>query len=255
MMIGTTTLAFSNPNGQLPRSTTQPISYFSRLLRNDHDRESQPRGSTLCIPKNPGSTKPRSNPHLCHDWIFSSASNVHVAIDHSIFKTYTPFKSYVLAVADHRRIPVEGIGSVDLELRRKKGARSCHAITLDHVLHVPDWICNVFSDVYFDGKNGGFEHTWISEGVQFKKRKGEGKLRNWGFTEEFCGLERLVLARKVKGRSPMMEDPQEVFSINVNWPQGQRDRWERFWDRKNGILMERDGNIGSRSRSLQALKP
>lgn len=86
------------------------------------------------------------------------------------------------------------------------------------------------------------------------KRKDEGKLRNWGFSEEFCGLEKLVLAKNVKGRSPMLEDPREVFSINLHWPQGQRDRWEAFWEGQNGIMMERDGNIGPRSRSSLTLK-
>ena len=58
------------------------------------------------------------------------------------------------------------------------------------------------------------------------KRNDEGKLRYWGFTEDFCGLERLVLAKEIGGRSPMLEDKdREVYSVNVSWPQGQRDRW------------------------------
>lgn len=94
------------------------------------------------------------------------------------------------------------------------------------------------------------------------KKKDEGQLRTWGFTEEFCGLDRLVLARSVKGRSPMLEDKErEVFSVNVKWPQGQRDRWEGFvgeWETKresqSGMLMKRDGNVGRRSQSELALK-
>jgi hypothetical protein len=122
-------------------------------------------------------------------------------------------------------------------------------------------MCNVFSDIYFEGGNGQFEHTWGREGVQFMKRKDEGKMRTWGFTEEFCGLDRLILARNMRGKSPMLEDPErEVFSVNVNWPQGQRDRWEVFLkeherrvEERQRMLMKRDGNIGLRSQSSPLL--
>jgi hypothetical protein len=123
-------------------------------------------------------------------------------------------------------------------------------------------MCNVFSDVYFDLRNGEFEHTWVTEGVQFMKKKDEGKLRTWGFTEEFCGLDKLVLARNVRGRSPMLEDVErEVFSVSVTWSQGQRDRWEAHVERDerraNGEaarLSEKDANVGRRSQTSLGLK-
>lgn len=215
------------------------------------------------MPIKPDSSKVllhNSNP--CYDWIFSSASNVHIAIDRSVFKTYTPFMTYVLAVSDHRQIPVKGIGSVDLDLRRKKGSRKCHTITLEHVLHAPSWMCNVFSDVYFEQGNGKFEYTWGKEGIQFMKRKDGGELRTWGFTEDFCGLERLELARDLKGTSPMLDDPdREVFSINVKWSQGQQDRWEVFVEEQERrredqkrMLVKRDGNVRQITESSMASK-
>jgi hypothetical protein len=87
-------------------------------------------------------------------------------------------------------------------------------------------------------------------------------LRTWGFTEEFCGLDRLMLARNVRGRSPMLEDPdREVFSINVKWPQGQMDRWEAFveelgrrHDNQKGMFLKRDANVGRQGNSSLALK-
>lgn len=161
----------------------------------------------------------------CHDWILSSASNAHIAIDRSAFKRYTPFKSYVLRVADQSPVKVRGIGTVDLKIRRQAGSKETNTITLENVLHVPKWICNVFSDVYFEPMND-FEHTWSDFGVSFLKKE-NGQLNYWGFTEGFLGLERLVLSKKTSGRSPMLEDRErEVFSINLTWPQGQRDKWE-----------------------------
>ena len=165
----------------------------------------------------------------CHDWIFSSASNVHIAVDRSAFKTYTSFKSYVLTVAGGLQVKVRGIGTVELKIRRQPGSKESHVITLGNVLHVPKWICNVFSDIYFD--INAFEHTWTDFGVSFL-RKEDGKLNYWGFTEGFLGLERLVLAKKLRGRSPMLEQyetqDREVFSVNLSWPQGQRDKWEAY---------------------------
>ena len=69
-----------------------------------------------------------------------------------------------------------------------------------------------------DSGNGEFEHTWGKEGVQFMKKKDGNKLRTSGFTEEFCGLDGLVLARSGRGRSPMLEDEErEVFAVTVKW--------------------------------------
>jgi hypothetical protein len=74
---------------------------------------------------------------LCHDWIFSSASNVRVAIDRSTFKTYSAFKSYVLTVPDGTPVKVRGIGTVELKIRRQPSNKESHYITLENVLHVP----------------------------------------------------------------------------------------------------------------------
>jgi hypothetical protein len=124
-------------------------------------------------------------------------------------------------------------------------------------------MCNIFSDVYFENVgHTEFEHTWGREGVQFMRRK-EAKWRSWGFTEDFCGLEKLVLSKPVMGRSPMLEDPQrEVFSVNVNWPMGQMDRWDGLVERlerrnhkdDDVRLVEKDGNVGKRSQSAPTLK-
>ncbi|RMZ90835.1 hypothetical protein DV736_g1940, partial [Chaetothyriales sp. CBS 134916] len=162
---------------------------------------------------------------LCYDWIFSSGSNVHVAIDRTAFKDYFPFKSYVLTVSEQRAVIVKGIGTVELEIRRRRGSKESHKIVLENVLHVPSWLCNIVSDVYFVPING-YDHEWTGFDVSFRHKSGD-KWRPWGYTENFCGLHRLVLSRRRRGRSPMLEDrDREVFSINVIWPQGQRDKWD-----------------------------
>ena len=204
-----------DPRGDLP-----PPMSFSRATDRNHEYR---RRSATTSEQPP---KPRRHRRPCHDWIFSSASNVHVAVDRSSFKEYTSFRSYVLAVADQREVYVRGVGTVELNIRSHPASQECHVIELENVLHVPSWICNIFSDVYFSPPTS-FEHTWTESGVCFMKRTEDGTLRSWGFTEEFCGLEKLALAKDHRGRSPMLEDKdREVFSINVSWPQGQADRFE-----------------------------
>ncbi|RMD43251.1 hypothetical protein DV735_g1841, partial [Chaetothyriales sp. CBS 134920] len=161
----------------------------------------------------------------CYDWIFSSASNVHVAIDRASFKDYFPFKSYVLTVAEQRAVVVKGIGTVELEIRRRRGSKESHTIMLENVLYIPSWLCNIVSDVFFVPIHA-YDHEWTGFDVSFRHKDGD-TWRPWGYTENFCGLHRLVLSRRPRGRSPMLEDrDREVFSINVIWPQSQRDKWD-----------------------------
>lgn len=161
--------------------------------------------------------------------MFSSATNVHVAIDKYWFKSFTPFDTYVLTIAGQQPVSIRGIGSVDLKVRCKPNGHQSRIIHLENVLYVPSWTCNIFSDVYFDpSPEYDFEHKWTQHGICFTKRT-NGKIKPWGYTETFCGLDRLVLSRKPHGRSPMLEDKdREVWSINFNWPQSQRDKWEEF---------------------------
>lgn len=169
----------------------------------------------------PPASYPKQKP--CYDWIFSSSSNAHVAVDRSSFKTYTPFRSYVLAVADQRQVTVKGISTVELRIRRQAGSKDAHKVVLENVLHVPSWICNILSDVHFKPARD-FEHSWSECGVSFQQCR-DGNWKSWGYTENFRGLDKIVLAKHNQGRSPMLDDKdREVFSINVTWPQHQQDK-------------------------------
>ncbi|OCT45635.1 hypothetical protein CLCR_01674 [Cladophialophora carrionii] len=201
-----------DPRGDLPPPTIQHSSYYYN--------QTHTRGTSF------GLLNKKPKKKQCYDWIFSTASNVHIAIDRTAFKTYAAFKSYVLTVSDQRQVPVRGIGTVELKLRREPGSRDNHTIILERVLHVPDWICNVFSDIYFLPASK-YEHTWTEFGVNFFVRDKE-ILKPWGYTENFCGLDRLVLSKNHQGRNPMLEDPdREVFSVSLTWPQSQKDKWDK----------------------------
>jgi hypothetical protein len=241
-----------DPRGDLPPPLIRPTSYISRSA--DTLREHRRRSAQAVS----AGQKSRKHRRACYDWIFSSASNVHIATDKTSFKTYTTFKSYVLTLGDQRQVPVLGIGTVVINIKRQPGSKDGHSVTLENVLHVPSWMCNVFSDIYFEPATA-FEHTWTDFGVTFMKKKDDGTLRYWGFTEDFCGLERLVLAKELHGRSPMLEDKdREIFSVNVTWPQGQRDQYAAYLQTEGGkqSKMEAkpkdiDGNAVRRSTQVE----
>lgn len=211
-------MSFEDPRGSLPPPAISLHPHPAKLQRNRRSFPQLPKPKTRQV-------RPRKPP--CYDWVFSSASDIHIAIDKYWFKTFTPFDTYVLTVAGQKQISVRGVGSVELKIRCKPNSHQSRIITLETVLYVPGWFCNVFSDVYFKPNlqlNEVFEHKWSQPGVCFNKRS-NGKSKPWGYTEDFCGLDRLVLSRKPQGRSPMLEDPdREVWSINLNWPQSQRDK-------------------------------
>lgn len=207
-----------NPRGDLPLATITPSSYYSKsessLLGLKHRRI-----TSYAVPFK------KTKKLQCHDWIFSTASNTHVAIDRASFKTYVSFASYVLTVSDQRQVVVRGIGSVEIKIRRAAGSKESHTIQLENVLHVPDWLCNIFSDIFFTPEKD-YEHTWTQFGVNFFKKE-DVYFRPWGYTENFCGLDRLVLSKYPQGRSPMLEDPdREIFSISLQFPQSQQDKWD-----------------------------
>lgn len=209
-------------DGDLPLTILQPSSYLSNRKCERRPRDKHRRNIYYYDHYNQISCAKR---RPCYDWIFSGASNVHVATDRISFKTYTEFKTYVLTIGEHRRVPVKGIGTVELRIRCQPGSKDWHTTTLDNVLHVPSWLCNIFSDIHFMPLQA-WEHEWGDLGVRFLRREG-GVLRSWGFTESFRGLDKLVLAKTRQGRSPMLEDKdREIFSISVTWPQNEKDRWE-----------------------------
>lgn len=183
----------------------------------------------------PPASYPKQKP--CYDWIFSSSSNAHVAVDRSSFKAYTPFRSYVLAVADQRQVTVKGISTVELRIRRQARSKDAHKVVLENVLHVPSWMCNILSDVHFEPVRD-FEHSWSEFGVNFQQRK-DDKWKSWGYTENFRGLDKIVLAKHNQGRSPMLDDKdREVFSINVTWPQHQQDKYRMLVEEQQRRIAE-----------------
>lgn len=175
---------------------------------------------------------------LCADWIFTSASNAHIAINKGIFKKYTPFESYVLTLADRKHLSVRGIGSVELQIKKSATGNDSHTVLLENVLHVPEWVCNIFSDTFFEG--GAYAHLWTNEGAVFWEKKyvegpegepEETHLVEWGYTNEFFGLEKLKIVEPSVGRSIITEEYEangkEIWCVNLTWPASQMMKWDK----------------------------
>jgi hypothetical protein len=70
---------------------------------------------------------------LTHTWVLSLGSNVHVAIDRTLFTKFIEFNSHVGTPPNS--LAVKGVGSVELELPAVNGSDG-HKLTLDTVLYV-----------------------------------------------------------------------------------------------------------------------
>src|SRR5450755_4576796 len=100
-----------------------------------HSKSSKPRCYDWLM-----SSKPR-----CYDWLMSSTSPTHVCRDRESFTEYIPFESHLQSQMGGRGNPVAGIGSVTLTLLRSANSTETNTVTLEHVLHIPDVITNVFA--------------------------------------------------------------------------------------------------------------
>ncbi|RFU80071.1 hypothetical protein TARUN_2189 [Trichoderma arundinaceum] len=87
-----------------------------------------------------------SSEGLSADWVFSNNSNVHVCNDKKWFAELTLFSSTASAILGSEQIPVEGVGSVDLPVKRSpnlSGPKAHHVLHLTNVLYIPSSVCNL----------------------------------------------------------------------------------------------------------------
>ena len=76
------------------------------------------------------------------DWVFSTTSNVSAAKDKEWFTDYHEFTSTLNGVAGGP-VPVNGIGTVTLPLKKFVNKGGYKDLILHNVLHAPDLPCNI----------------------------------------------------------------------------------------------------------------
>lgn len=150
------------------------------------------------------------------DWVWSFDSNAHVATHRDWFTKFTPLTSQITSTHDNTTYSVEGIGTVEIEVRRIIGNAAKRnvgpknsKVTLNEVLYVPDFICNVMGDPVrkdYDISIGA--ERWIMD-----KNTGRGI----GILDKNpAGLVKILLKGQAKGETGLKGDVPE--RITVKWP-------------------------------------
>lgn len=152
------------------------------------------------------------------DWVWSFDSNVHVATHRDWFSTFTPLSSQIASMHNINNTTthtVEGIGSVEVEVRRVIGNAAKRnvgpknsKVVLRNVLYVPDFICNVMGNPIredYDISIGA--ERWI---MDKKTGRGIGML-----DKNPAGLVKILLKGQAKGETGLKGDVPD--RITVEW--------------------------------------
>lgn len=165
------------------------------------------------------------------DWVWSFDSNNHVATHRDWFTTFAPLTSQISSTHDSSTHAVEGIGSVEIEVRRIIGNAAKRnvgpkntKIVLRNVLYVPDFICNVMGNAVredYDISIGA--ERWIMD-----KNTGRGL----GMLDKNpAGLVRILLKGQAKGETGLKGEVPE--RITVEWSDEEKKKSEaqkKAWD-------------------------
>ncbi|RDW72535.1 uncharacterized protein DSM5745_07707 [Aspergillus mulundensis] len=169
-----------------------------------------------------GQESPRPNPaprRRCYDWMLVSGT-CHYAKNRSSFSTYRRIGREVPCDIFGGSTYVAGIGTVKLQVRSipRRGALT-RTIVLENVLHVPSAICNGFNFHAYHRQHGGDTAAgpWDGPGSKWNTDYGTDPEGHplW-YSEEFCGLERLVLAGEPQGETYLKEGGSYFLSMYLS---------------------------------------
>ncbi|KZF22857.1 hypothetical protein L228DRAFT_247259 [Xylona heveae TC161] len=155
------------------------------------------------------------------DWVWSNNSNVHVANHRDWFTTFTEFKTQTHSLMGPG-MEVQGIGDVELEVKTQDsprgGSESSHRkLVLHDVLFAPKFICNILGGPIVHDYDVDMGHGSRSGGLKDRRTGASAGLFDHN------KLLKLWLVGQPKGQSSL--DPDELYWINVRWPDNERSRW------------------------------
>ncbi|KAK7183465.1 hypothetical protein DPSP01_010571 [Paraphaeosphaeria sporulosa] len=158
------------------------------------------------------------------DWVWSFDSNTHVATHRDWFTTFTPLTSQISSTHNSSTYSVEGIGSVEIEVRRIIGNAAKRnvgpknsKVVLRNVLYVPDFICNVMGNTVredYDISIGA--ERWI---MDKKTGRGIGML-----DKNPAGLVKILLKGQAKGETGLKGDV--PARITVEWSDEEQQKYK-----------------------------
>lgn len=161
------------------------------------------------------------------DWIWSFDSNTHIATHRDWFTSFTPLTSQITSTSNgttKTTHTVEGIGSVELEVRRIIGNAAKRnvgpknsKVVLRNVLFVPDFFCNVMGvPVREDYDISIGAERWI---MDKKTGRGIGML-----DKNPAGLVKILLKGQAKGETGLKGDVPE--RVTVDWSAEEIQKWK-----------------------------
>ncbi|KAK4635405.1 hypothetical protein CLAFUW4_00001 [Fulvia fulva] len=165
---------------------------------------------------------PPKEPAYNIDWIWSFDSNVHVANNREWFTTFTPFESKISSTHNDLTHLVEGVGDVELEVRkivgdtkRATGPKNSKIVLRD-VLLVPSFVCNVMGNPVredYDVSIGA--ERWLCDN---KTGKGLGML-----DKNPLGMTKVLLKGQAKGTTGLPKDMD--YKLNTVWAEEEKKKW------------------------------
>lgn len=158
------------------------------------------------------------------DWVWSNASNAHVANDIAWFTpgSYRSFETYTTTSVNNHRLPVIGVGNVELNVRvrpNRQGRASNRTIVLHNVLHAPLALCNIFGDQYLAANNVCIQ---INKGMAEMREPESG--RRVALFKRPGNLFSLWLKGQPNTHTSL--DPNGSYCINATWPEGEQLKWQ-----------------------------
>lgn len=136
----------------------------------------------------------------CWDWMITTG-NCHYAKNRSSFKEYRRVgRSIPNGIIEGITTFIAGVGTVELKVQTSHDERSpVRTLVLENVLHVPDANCNGFSIPVYHTIHGGSARLGKPSGT-------DEQYRPLWCSEEFKGLNKLVLAGNPQGESYLGDD-------------------------------------------------
>ncbi|KAL6691286.1 hypothetical protein J3F84DRAFT_352637 [Trichoderma pleuroticola] len=163
---------------------------------------------------------------LSADWIFSNGSNVHICNDRRWFAELTPFKSAASSVFGSGDVAVEGVGIVNLPVKRdpnQRGPQAHHVLRLTNVLYTPGSGFNILGSPLVELA------PRISRNPTRKKK---GSLADQdGNRVAFFSPNAPLLCLRLSGPpvgprlAPTKLEPNGAYALMVTWPDSERARW------------------------------
>ncbi|KAL6790958.1 hypothetical protein J3E68DRAFT_438730 [Trichoderma sp. SZMC 28012] len=163
---------------------------------------------------------------LSADWIFSNGSNVHICNDKRWFAELTPFQSVTSSVLSSKPMAVEGVGIVNLPVKKdpnRRGPQAHHVLRLTNVLYTPTSGFNILGRPLFE----------LAPRISMNSTtKSNGSLADEnGNRVAFFSPNVPLFCLRLSGPpigprlAPTKLEPNGSYALMVTWPDSERARW------------------------------